>query len=352
MAAVKKKKRKRRSQAPVALVYFVTVIIFMALLAVFSVYMLKKFEVITPPQEEEVVVTNKKFNNLFARVNSKGVLADMTIMRIDPENQSIVVVPIPSVTVTKSNGTQTFRDVFETQGMAGVRNEIEITFGITVSNYITLTNESFERIADLCGGITYTAMEDLYRLSTDNDENDISIARGELVTLGGRQIRLLTQYPVFSNGKQGNNEFLGEAVEALVNGAFQQSNVIMDNLDNIYNIMTSNSDTDFTEEDFKLQKSYLKEMLSSGIIPASKMIPEGTWADDRFSLSEQFVTDIRGIMAVTNNEDEPSADTAALGVQQAQGMQDAQAGRDVQAAQDTQGTQDTQQVQDTQDTQN
>lgn len=300
MAAVKavdkrkRKKRKRRSQAPVALVYFVTVIIFMALLSALSVYLLKRFNIIRNQQEEEAVVTNKNFNDMLARVNSKGVLADITIMRIDPENQSILVIPIPSLMVTRTDPSKTFRDVFEAQGMSGVRNEVEMTFGITIDNYITLTNESFERVADLCGGITYTAPEELYRLSKENDENDISIERGELVTLSGRQIRLLAQLDdLFSNGRQGNNDFLGEAVEELVNSAFQQANVTIDNLDNIYHIMTQNSDTDMDEESWKLQKSYLKDMLTSGLSPAKKMLPTGKWSEDRFVIDQSFVDDAR-----------------------------------------------------------
>lgn len=315
MAAVeavnkKKKRKKRRSQAPVALVYFVTVIIFMALLSALSVYLLKRFNVIRTRQEEEQVVTNKIFNDMFARVNSKGVLADITIMRINPEEQTITVVPVPALMVTKNDASKTFRDVFDAQGMSGVRNEIEMTFGITVDNYITLTNESFERVADLCGGITYTAPEELYRLSKENDENDISIMRGELVTLGGRQIRLLAQLDdLFSNGRQGNNEFLGEAVESLVNNAFQQSNVTIDNLDNIYRIMTQNSDTDMDEDDWKLQKSYIKDMLTSGLSPAKKMVPTGKWSEDRFVIDQNFLSDVR--LALGGGQGEIAARPAA-----------------------------------------
>ncbi|MBR1863073.1 MAG: LCP family protein [Ruminococcus sp.] len=296
--ATAKKKKKRRSQAPVALVYFITIIIFMALLLMLSIYLLKYFHIIQNETDEEQVVSNHTYNDLLGRINSKNVLTEMTLIRIDPENESMIVVPIPSWTVLKGDSSRTLRDVYESEGMDGVARNVEKTYGITIDNYIGMSNEAFEKVADVCGGMTYTSTEELYYLSQENDENDISIAKGELVNLSGRQIRLLTQYPVFASGKQGNVEFLGEAVEALINNAFQQPKIITDNLDNIYNIMTSNSDTDFSQDEWKLQKSYLKTMLASGIVPATRMIPVGVWSDsERFTVSDTFVEELKKAMS-------------------------------------------------------
>ena len=297
------KKRKKRSQAPVALVYVVTVLVFMALISMLSVYLLKTFHVIGTENKEETVISVQTFNDLFARVNSKGVLSDMTLIRIDPTDNSILVVPISALTVNTQNKV-TMRDAYADAGMAGVKEAVEATLGMKVDNYATLSNESFERVCDIYGGITYQATEELYYLSQENDENDISISKGELVTLGGRQIRLLTQYPVFSNGKQGNNEFLGAAMESLINSMFQQSYITRDNLDNLYNIITTNSDTDMNIDDFKLQKSYIKDMLSGGIVPAVKMVPEGTWAenDENFTISDKFIEKLKEKAAETTPE--------------------------------------------------
>ena len=249
------------------------------------------------------MISVQTFNDLFARVNSKGVLSDMTLIRIDPTDNSILVVPISALTVNTQNKV-TMRDTYADAGMAGVKEAVEATLGMKVDNYATLSNESFERVCDIYGGITYQATEELYYLSQENDENDISISKGELVTLGGRQIRLLTQYPVFSNGKQGNNEFLGAAMESLINSMFQQSYITRDNLDNLYNIITTNSDTDMNIDDFKLQKSYIKDMLSGGIVPAVKMVPEGTWAenDENFTISDKFIEKLKEKAAETTPE--------------------------------------------------
>ncbi|HCJ41572.1 LCP family protein [uncultured Ruminococcus sp.] len=303
MSSAAKRKRKKRSQAPVALVYVVTVLIFMALISMLSIYLLKTFHIIDDKKEEEPVVTVQTFNDLFARVNSKGVLSDMTLIRIDPTDNSVLVVPISALTLNSANKV-TMRETFAQAGMAGVKEAVEGTLGMKIDNYATLSNDAFERVCDIYGGITYMATEELYYISKDNDENDITIMKGEMSTLSGRQIRLLTQYPVFSKGKQGNNEFLGEAMESLINNMFLHSNITSDNLDNLYNIITTNSDTDMNMDDFKLQKSYIKDMLSEGIVPAEKLVPEGVWADkdENFTISEDFITKLKEKAAETTPE--------------------------------------------------
>lgn len=329
------KKRKRRSQAPVALVYVVTVLIFMALISMLAIYLLKVYHIIGNNEEEEPVVTVQSFNDLFARVNSKGVLSDLTLVRIDPTNNSILVVPMSAMTLNSKDHT-TMRDIYSRSGMAGVRDAVEETLGLNVDNYATLSNEAFERVCDIYGGITYKAPEELYYLSKDNDDNDISIQKGELATLGGRQIRLLTQYPVFSNGKQGNNEFLGEAMESLINSMFQQAYITQDNLDNLYQLITSNSDTDMNTDDFKLQKSFIKDMLSTSTSPAEKMVPEGVWSenDETFTINADFIDRLREKAAETtpeeggiaiNNENAVATEPVGEEAQGENGTQDAAA---------------------------
>lgn len=303
MSSAAKRRKKKRSQAPVALVYVVTVLIFMALISMLSIYLLKVYNIIGNDKEEEPAVTVQSFNDLFARVNSKGVLSDLTLVRIDPTNNSILVVPMSAMTLNSVDNA-TMRDIYSRSGMAGVKDAVENTIGLKVDNYATLSNEAFERICDIYGGITYRAPEELYYLSQENDSNDIFIQKNESVTLGGRQIRLLTQYPVYSNGKQGNNEFLGEAMESLINSMFQQAYITQDNLDNLYDIITTNSDTDLNNDAFKLQKSYIKEMLASNLTPAERMVPEGIWGsnDESFVISADFIDRLREKAAETTPE--------------------------------------------------
>ena len=181
-------------------------------------------------------------------MNSKGVLADATVIRVAPDAKKIIIMPVSAFTVS---GSQTMREIHEEGGMVKLEAAVADTFGITIDNYVSLTNDAFENAADIVGGITYTPDEELYYLSQDNDENDIAIPSGDLTNLSGHQIRLICQYPVFKEGRNGNMKFLGTAVTMLINNAFQQTNITKDNLDNFYNIFTANSDTDWTSAQYK-----------------------------------------------------------------------------------------------------
>lgn len=298
MAQTKAHKKKRRSQAPIALVYFITMIIFLFVIGMLALYALREFGVIgNDDSNSDAGLKSPVYNTLFARVNSKGVLADATVIRVAPDAKKIIIMPVSAFTVS---GSQTMREIHEEGGMVKLEAAVADTFGITIDNYVSLTNDAFENAADIVGGITYTPDEELYYLSQDNDENDIAIPSGDLTNLSGHQIRLICQYPVFKEGRNGNMKFLGTAVTMLINNAFQQTNITKDNLDNFYNIFTANSDTDWTSAQYKEEKLYLKDMLDQNLTPAEALVPEGEWTDDsHFKVSDKFKESVQTMLKDT-----------------------------------------------------
>ena len=178
MAQTKAHKKKRRSQAPIALVYFITMIIFLFVIGMLALYALREFGVIgNDDSNSDEGIKSPVYNTLFARVNSKGVLADATVIRVAPDAKKIIIMPVSAFTVS---GSQTMREIHEEGGMVKLEAAVADTFGITIDNYVSLTNDAFENAADIVGGITYTPDEELYYLSQDNDENDIAVC-GEYV---------------------------------------------------------------------------------------------------------------------------------------------------------------------------
>ena len=279
MAQTKAHKKKRRSQAPIALVYFITMIIFLFVIGMLALYALREFGVIgNDDSDSDAGIKSPVYNTLFARVNSKGVLADATVIRVAPDAKKIIIMPVSAFTVS---GSQTMREIHEEGGMVKLEAAVADTFGINIDNYVSLTNDAFENAADIVGGITYTPDEELYYLSQDNDENDIAIPSGDLTNLSGHQ-------------------FLGTAVTMLINNAFQQTNITKDNLDNFYNIFTANSDTDWTSAQYKEEKSYLKDMLDQNLTPAEALVPEGEWTDDsHFKVSDKFKESVQTMLKDT-----------------------------------------------------
>ncbi len=300
-ASANKKKKKKRSQAPVALVYFITLLIF---LGVFGVIAYQIIDRLTNTEEETVDYSDTyidSYNTLYARVNNSGVLSDLSVIRVCPEQGKIIVIPLSALTIT-GDGT-TFREVYEEGGIRQLQTAVDETLVISTDYYMTVSNQAFEDIADIIGGFVYTPDEELYKLA-DEDENDISLRANESVTLTGRQIRLICQTSVFSEGRQGNVEFLGLALTNLINNAFDQVDLTTSCLDVFYNKLVAGGATNLTENDFSELKVYLKSMINNQEEPAVSMIPEGTWNEDndRFEISTEFKQEVYDEMEATKSE--------------------------------------------------
>lgn len=296
----RKTTKKRRSQLPVALVYFATMLLFLAVFGLIASFLINRLEELNQPSPSEPAPVIPTFNTLYARVNSKNVMADMSIVRISPEKNSVTVIPLSSF--IKSENGNTFREVYNQGGIKELKSSVEDTLNIKIDNYLTLSNSAFEKIADLLGGVIYTPREELYYLS-ENDADDISLRKGQTVSLVGRQIRLLFQYPVFSEGKAGNLEFMGTAMDSLIKSTFKQTSITANNLDNMYGIITENSDTDVDKDTYKTQKKYIKQMLDTNAVNCKLLVPSGSWENDVMTISEDFKDQIAQLIEQT----EPSS---------------------------------------------
>ncbi len=295
-----KRKKKRRSQAPVALIYFITLLVFLALFGLFAKYMMDKLNTKTNEEIDYSDTYIDSYNTLYARVNSKNVLSDLFLMRICPEQGKILFIPMSAFTVDSSS--LTFREVYADGGIRKLKESVDDTLGISTDYYCTLSNQSFEDVIDIIGGFLYAPEEELYHLSAD-DDNDISLRPGKAVTLSGKQVRLICQTNVFSKGRQGNTEFLGQALVGVCNNAFDQIEITTNSLDIIYSKVSSSSSTNITENDFKQHKTYIKEMLKKQLQPAYSMVPEGQWSSDgsKFTISPEFKQKVYDEMEATKS---------------------------------------------------
>lgn len=296
-----RRRKKRRSQAPVALIYFITLLIFLALFGLFAKYMMDKLN--TKPQEEidysDTYIDS--YNTLYARVNSKNILSDLFLMRICPEQGKILFIPMSAFTVSPDDGA-TFREIYADGGIRKLKESVDSTLGISTDYYCTLSNQSFEDVIDIIGGFLYAPEEELYHLAAE-DGNDISLRANKAVTLSGKQVRLICQTNIFSKGRQGNTEFLGQALVGVCNNAFDQVEITTNSLDIIYSKVSSSSSSNITENDFKQHKTYIKEMLKKQIQPAYSMIPEGQWSSDgsTFTISPEFKQKVYDEMEATKS---------------------------------------------------
>lgn len=294
---VKKQAKKRKSQVPVALVYFATLMLFIAVFGLIASFIIDKLNELNDPKPVNNKAPVASFNLLYAHVNSKNVLAEMSVVRVSPETNKVVLIPVSSY-IKNDGSDKTFREIYEDGGVVKLKNAVENTFNVKVDNYVTVSNKAYERLIDMIGGIIYTPKEDLYYIAK-NDADDISIRSGQAISLVGRQIRLISQYPVFESGKKGNLEFMGEALEQLVTSVLRQTSITKNNLDNMYNIIIENSDTDWDRNSFKIHKTYIKNMLDTNDTECILLTPDGEWSDNKMTVSDQFNDELKKIIEET-----------------------------------------------------
>lgn len=290
------KAKKRKSQVPVALVYFATMLLFLAVFGLIAFFLINRIEELNQPEPPAPTPVTPTFNTLYARVNSKNVLGDMSIVRISPKNNSVTVIPMSSF--IKADNDKTFREIYNDGGIQDLKKSVESTLDLTVDNYLTISNKAFDNMVDLLGGVIYTPSEELYYLS-DNDADDISLRKGQTLTLVGRQVRLLFQYPVFSEGKSGNLEFMGMAMNSIIRSVFKQTSITTNNLDHMYEMVTENSNTDLDKTTYKEQKGYIKQMLSTNAVNCKMLLPSGVWTDDKMTLSLDFKNQLSQLIQQT-----------------------------------------------------
>lgn len=297
------KKKKRRSQAPVALVYFLTLLLALSLAGGISYYLLNKYEVFKPTTDNSKTDSTRSMSILFARISDQGDFQDLCVMRIDPFVKEITIVPQSDL--TKCANGQTYREVLASGGMSLLKNKVsENLGGIPIEYYATVSNSSFEQIADFMGAMSYTAPQELYYISQENSKDDISLQKGDLVTLSGRQIINLASLDIFNNKKQGNIEFLSNALEQIINNGFRQASATKDNLYNLYEILIAGSDTNITKDVFNEVRRYFEAMLDERVIPAKSLEPQGSWNDDytAFTMSNDYISQVAELFGVKQAE--------------------------------------------------
>ena len=224
------------------------------------------------------------------------------MVKFVPEENRVIVVPLPAQTVSSSTGS-IFKDIYASGGPKTLKQAVEKTLDISIDYYTTVSDATFEDVYDLIGGVIFTPQEELYRLSEKNDEDDISYRAGVAVTISGKQAITLLAADVFSGGRAENLELLGSVLTQLINNAFQQPSATRNSLDNYFSKLFSESGTNYTSAKYRENKDSILEMLDRNLKPVLLKKPDGVWEDTtKFTVSSTFkneLLEIYGYKAVS-----------------------------------------------------
>ncbi len=312
--------KKRSSQASVVIVYLATMLICLVLFGFAAVTLLDIF--VTQPaleaeaaesgtstedDDETVDYSDATETILFVGADGQDINA-IVLLRVNPEAGSIAIVPVSKYTVsTVDSASGTIESLFVTGGISYLKTAVENAYGLTCDKYIKITNEGWAELCEYSGGMTsYVFPEDLYYKDEETGDLTSFYAGNSTRTLWGDDIRRIVTYPLYSNGEQTRVQVIGEIAVALINDAFDTNSENMKtNIQNIFNTIYNNSDTDITSKTFAAVRDAYEYMLDNASSPATYRMPHGEWNDSGyFVLDEDAAAEIQEYFGLTSVLDE------------------------------------------------
>lgn len=302
--------KKRASQAPVLLAYVMTMLVCLVIFGSAAVVLLDVF--VTQPNEQrekeqqkndnqqQEVVTDVDYSasrRTILFVGAEGeTLNGLALVRILPDTYSIKLVPISTKTVAVvGSSTETIATHFENGGMTYLKNAVEDTFGITCDKYIKISNSGWNSLVEYFGGTSsYVFPQDLYYKNEETGETT-SFSQGQATrTLWGDDIRRIITYPLYESGET-QIRVVGEISASLINsGCYTYKDNIINNMQNIFNTIFNNSDTDITSKGFKDNREALEYLVeNAGLTACTYRLPGGNWdVRGNFNVSEEYKTEL------------------------------------------------------------
>ncbi len=308
--------KKRSSQASVVVIYLATMLICLVLFGFAAVTLLDIF--VTQPaleaeatesgddtseEEETVDYSDATETILFVGADGQDINA-IALLRVNPQEGTISIVPVSKYTLSSVDSTSgTIESLFETGGISYLRSAVENAYGLTCDKYIKITNDGWAELVEYTGGMTsYVFPEDLYYKDEESGDLTSFYAGNSTRTLWGDDIRRIVTYPLYSNGEQTRVQVIGEIAVALINDAFETNAENMKtNIQNIFNTIYNNSDTDITSKTFSAVRDAYEYMLETATSPATYRMPKGEWNDSGyFVLDDDAAEDIQEYFGLTS----------------------------------------------------
>lgn len=300
--------KKRSSQAPVLMVYVATMLICLVLFGSCAVILLDVF--VTRPAKKKQEQQNNAISDeqpneedfsdanetiLFVGANGESINA-MALVRVLPQKPGILIVPVSKYTLAQVGDTSgTIEGLFKSGGMTYLKKAVENAFSISCDKYIKISDDGWKALVEYTGGTSsYSFPEELYYKNEDTGELT-SFSPGQATrTLWGDDIRRIVTYPLYSEGEKTRQRVVGEIAVSLINSAFMSNAKDMKaNLQNMFNAIFNNSDTDITTKSFANVKSAYESLLDNAASPATYRMPRGTWDQNgHFTVDEKFHSEL------------------------------------------------------------
>jgi len=210
------------------------------------------------------------------------------IMRSEPVNKKLVFMGIPSNMLVGETNKQA-QDIYVDNGVSTLAGSLEYSLGIAVDRYMKLNTESFQKICNILGGVTFAVPKDVETVSVGEGEQYLSAEQVcEIVSCGS-----------YSGGELQRISTVSSLMTAMLNQTSGER--IAGNLDNIFNTMINMTESDISAIDYNEKKYAVKFMLKysdpedseARSTRAQFLTPYGTADGNDFVVDKYFADDIK-----------------------------------------------------------
>ena len=204
------------------------------------------------------------------------------LMRSLPVKKELVFIGIPTNTIAIVDGEQqSLQGSYDRGGAASAVSFTESVFGITIDRYMKFDPESFKKICDIFGGVTYAVNADIAGFKNDGSQQYMK----------SEQIETFVTYSMFKGGESERAFTAASVLSAMINQA--DGKRIADSFDTNFNIIINMVDSNITSVDYKNRKTAVKNMFENGSSIAITLSLDGTAADSDFIASDNFISSLR-----------------------------------------------------------
>lgn len=205
------------------------------------------------------------------------------LMRSIPVKKQLIFIGLPSNMISIVDGQQqSLIGAFEQGGPSAAADYTGKVFGITVDRYIKLESDSFKKICDIFGGVTYSVNADIGGFKNDGSQQ----------YMNSEQMELYVTYPLFADGESERAFSASSLISAMVNQA--DGKRIADSFDSSFNtIINMVTETNISAIDYKKRKAAIKNMFENGTTISISLYLDGSSADEDYIPSSDFIASLR-----------------------------------------------------------
>lgn len=209
------------------------------------------------------------------------------IISYNAVNNEVCFIPLPSGLSVELNG-RTLSNIYFAQGGEAVVKAVEEAVGVKCESFVKMDKDAFVSLVTAFGNVEY----DVGKTTIITDGVTVeTINSGEQLFTAEKLFGYIMKAD-FGEGELYRLNCAADILSELVNQNFR--NLDSSILDVYYNMIIGNSDTNITDEQYKLRKAALLNTVEYGKDPAGYYIPYGEYTEDGgFRISENSIISIK-----------------------------------------------------------